>query len=96
MAENPNPFDILIETKEGLYILMASSSNRQYAAIVAESLYTTGRIEARPGRNKVASVVVRDMENPLQPIVMDVWPPHWEDHEGWQAAIDRYRKQFKV
>jgi hypothetical protein len=75
---------------------MASSSNRQYAAIVAEALYTTGKDETRPGRNKVASVVVRDMDNPREPVVMDVWPPHWEDHEGWQAAIDRYRKQFKV
>lgn len=96
MTENPNPFDILIETKEGLYILMASSSNRQYAAIVAEALYTTGKDETRPGRNRVASVVVRDMGNPREPVVMDVWPPRWEDNEGWQAAIARYRKQFRV
>jgi hypothetical protein len=93
---NPNPFDILVETSEGLYILMASTSNRQYAAIVAEALYTTGKDETRPGRNKVASVVVRDMDNPREPVVMDVWPERWKDNEAWQAAIDRYRKQFKV
>jgi hypothetical protein len=94
MASNPNPFDILIETEEGLYILIASSSNRQYAAIVAESLYTTGSKEARPGRNKIASVIVRDMDNPREPMVMDVWPASWQDRDGSMAATERYRKRF--
>jgi hypothetical protein len=94
MASNPNPFDILVETDEGLYILIASSSNRQYAAIVAESLYTTGSTETRPGRNKVASVIVRDMVNPREPMVMDVWPASWQDRDESMAAMERYRKRF--
>jgi hypothetical protein len=94
MASNPNPFDIVVETQEGLYILIASSSNRQYAAIVAESLYTTGSKEARPGRNKVASVVVRDMGDPREPILMDIWPESWNDRDGSMAAMERYRKRF--
>jgi hypothetical protein len=94
MASNPNPFDILLETQEGLYILIASSSNRQYAAIVAEALYTTGSTEARPGRNKVAAVIVRDMDNPREPVVMDVWPEQWQDRDGSIAATERYRKRF--
>jgi len=94
MASNPNPFDILVETEDGLYILIASSSNRQYAAIVAEAMYTTGSNETRPGCNKVASVIVRDMDNPHEPIVMDVWPELWKDRDGSMAAMERYRKRF--
>lgn len=94
MASNQNPFDILVETEEGLYILIASSSNRQYAAIVAEALYTTGSNETRPGRNKVASVIVRDMSDPREPVVMDVWPESWNDRDGSMAAMERYRKRF--
>jgi hypothetical protein len=94
MASNPNPFDILIETEEGIYILIASSSNRQYAAIVAEALYTTGSKETRPGRNKVASVVIRDMGDPREPILMDIWPASWQDRDGSIAAMERYRKRF--
>jgi len=94
MSGNPNPFDILMETEEGLYLLMASSQNRQYASIVAEALYVTSKDETRPGRSKAVAVIVRDMENPHEPIVMDVWPERWRDHDRWQVAIDRYRKQF--
>jgi hypothetical protein len=93
MASNPNPFDILVET-EGIYILIASSSNRQYAAVIAEALYTTGSQETRPGRNKIASVIVRDMDNPREPMVMDVWPASWQDRDESMAAMERYRKRF--
>jgi hypothetical protein len=87
------PFDILLESEEGLYLLMASSSNRQYAAIVAESIYYHNQ-EKRPGRSQARAVIVRDMENPHNPVLMDVWPERWKDFDAWHLAVDRYREQF--
>ncbi len=92
--QNPNPFDIIVETDAGLYLLLASSSNRQYAAIVAEALYVQGKDETRAGRSKVLAVIVRDMDDPRKPVLMDVWPEYWKDHTGAQEARERYHKQF--
>ena len=77
-------FDIIMETTEGNHLLMASSSNRQYAAIVAESIYYHSQATQQPGRSQARSVIVRTGGE-----IMDVWPEHWKDFDAWQAAMDR-------
>jgi hypothetical protein len=42
----------------------------------------------------VAAVIVRDMVNPREPMVMDVWPASWQDRDGSMAAMERYHKRF--
>ncbi len=90
-----NDFDIISETVAGNYIILASSSSRQYAAIVAEALFAQYSPPQPPGVSQVRAVIVRDVADPRSPRLMDVWPAYYRDRGAWQAAVDRYQKQFE-
>lgn len=80
-------FDIVVETVEGLHILIAAVHHRQHGVMVAEALYAHHRAKTQPGRTHVRYVWLRDMTDPQHPQLLDAWPEYWKDQEGWQASV---------
>jgi len=80
-------FEIIVETEAGLHILLAVASCRQYAAILADSLFYGGR-------QRYQAIYVRDMSDPRKPVLMDIWPESYRDRQAHEQALARYRKQF--
>jgi len=84
---NPNPFDIIAESEAGHYTLLASARARQYAAILADSLFYGGRQHYR-------AVFIRDMTSPRKPALMDVWPESHRGREAYEQATARYYAHY--
>ena len=80
-------FEIIVETKEGLHILLGAASNRQHASVLADSLFYGGR-------QHYQAIYVRDMSDPRKPMLMDIWPESHREPEKHKHALERYRKQF--
>lgn len=83
-------FDIIVETPEGLHLLMAEVPNRQYGATVAESLYEQLK-NAPPSGFPVRYVWLRDMADPQRPRLLDAWPARWKDYAGWLDSVAAWK-----
>lgn len=83
-------FDIIVETKAGLHILLAAVPDQQHGAMVAEALYYHYQ-NTPPSGLQVKYVWLRDMADPTNPRLLDAWPEHWKNREEWEKSIAAWK-----
>lgn len=83
-------FDIVVETKEGLHLMLAEVPDRQHGAIVAEAIYYQFK-DAPASSFPVRYVWLREMSDPRTPHLLDAWPEYWKDHDGHDASVKAWR-----